>query len=144
MKEYQKLIDQVKHHEGLVLHGYRDSRGYLTIGYGRLIDEELGGGITEGEAETLLLNDLSKVILEARQFDWYDGLNEPRKAVIVSMIFNLGFPRFSKFVNTIGFLEEGLFVEASEEMLNSKWAHQVGNRAIMLSRQMATGEWQED
>ena len=84
------------------------------------------------------------MILEARQYDWYDGLNEPRKAVIVSMIFNLGFPRFNKFVNTIGFLEDGLWEEASEEMLNSKWAHQVGNRAIMLSRQMATGEWQED
>ena len=144
MKEYQKLIDQVKHHEGLVLHGYKDSRGYLTIGYGRLIDEELGGGITAAEAETLLLNDLTKVIAEAKQYDWYDGLNDPRKAVVISMMFNLGRPRFEKFVNTIAFIRDGLFEEASEEMLNSKWAHQVGNRAIMLSRQMATGEWQED
>ena len=45
MKEYQKLIDQVKHHEGLVLHGYRDSRGYLTIGYGRLIDDPRGAAV---------------------------------------------------------------------------------------------------
>ena len=32
---------------------------------------------------------------------------------------------------------------AAQEMLNSNWKKQVKGRAIELSRQMETGEWQE-
>ena len=44
-----KLIEMIKHHEGVVPHAYQDSRGYWTIGVGRLIDESLGGGNIDGE-----------------------------------------------------------------------------------------------
>ena len=47
--------------EGLVLHAYEDHLGYLTIGYGRLIDKRRGGGISKAEAEYLLLNDCRRV-----------------------------------------------------------------------------------
>ena len=29
-----KLIEMIKHHEGVVPHAYQDSRGYWTIGVG--------------------------------------------------------------------------------------------------------------
>jgi len=45
------IREQIKRHEGKVLHAYPDHLGYWTIGYGRLIDERRGGGITEAEAE---------------------------------------------------------------------------------------------
>lgn len=140
MENYTKLLKQVQRHEGCELKPYRDTEGVLTIGYGRNLEDV---GITKGEAETLLLNDLATAVQEAKTFDWYAELSEPRKQVIVNMIFNLGRPRFSKFVNTIQFIKDGLFDQASEEMLNSVWAHQVGSRAIELSRQMATDEFQE-
>jgi lysozyme len=140
MENYSKLLKQVQRHEGCELKPYRDTEGVLTIGYGRNLEDV---GITKGEAETLLLNDLAIAVQEAKTFDWYAGLSEPRKQVIVNMIFNLGRPRFSKFVNTIQFIKDEMFDQASEEMLNSVWAHQVGSRAIELSRQMATDEFQE-
>lgn len=140
MENYTLLLKQVQRHEGCELMPYEDTVGVLTIGYGRNLQHN---GISKGEAETMLLNDISNTIKEAKGFSWYEGLTEPRKAVIVNMIFNLGLPRFSKFVNTISFIEDGMHELASEEMLNSKWAHDVGNRAIELSRQFATGEWQE-
>jgi len=140
MVNYTKLLKQVQRHEGCSLKPYEDSEGILTIGYGRNLEHN---GISQGEADTMLLNDVSVAVEEAKQYEWYEGLSEPRKAVIVNMIFNMGWPRFNQFTNTIGFLEDGMFEEASEEMLNSRWAHQVKGRAIELSRQMATGEWQE-
>lgn len=140
MNNYTQLLKQVQRHEGCELKPYEDTEGILTIGYGRNLEHN---GISQGEADTMLLNDISSVIQEVKQFDWYEGLSEPRKAVIVNMVFNLGMPRFRKFTNTIAFIEDGLFEEASEEMLNSRWAHQVKGRSIELSRQMATGEWQE-
>ena len=140
MENYSKLLKQVQRHEGCELKPYRDTEGVLTIGYGRNLDDV---GITKGEAETLLLNDLAIAVREAQTFDWYADLSEPRKQVIVNMIFNLGRPRFSKFVNTIQFIQDEMYDQASEEMLNSLWAHQVGSRAIELSRQMATDDFQE-
>lgn len=140
MNNYTKVLKQLERHEGCELKPYKDTEGVLTIGYGRNLDHN---GISAGEAHTLLLNDVARTIEEAKTFGWYGDLCEPRQAVVVNMIFNLGLPRFMKFVNTISFIEDGMYDEASEEMLNSNWAHQVGNRAIELSRQMATGEWQE-
>ena len=52
---------QIKRHEGFVSNAYKDSLGYLTIGYGRLIDKSKGGGISETEAEYLLANDVNGV-----------------------------------------------------------------------------------
>ncbi len=44
------LIDLIKRHEGLSLKPYMDSRGFLTIGYGRNLD---ANGISKSEAEYL-------------------------------------------------------------------------------------------
>lgn len=134
-----KLIKQIKKHEGVDLHPYVDTVGKLTIGVGRNIQDN---GISEAEAEFMLMNDLNAVMDEAKKFEWYSSLNEPRKAVVLNMLFNLGLPRFKGFQNTIAFLIDGMYNEAAEEMLQSRWANQVGNRALELSEQMRTGEWQ--
>ena len=45
------LLDLIKEHEGVVKHAYQDSRGYWTIGVGRLIDEKLKGGLSDDEID---------------------------------------------------------------------------------------------
>lgn len=136
----ESLEDMLVRHEGMVLHAYQDSEGYWTIGAGRLIDKRLNGGITEEEARYLLRNDIQKVVSQAKQFPWYDGLSNPRKQVVLNMIFNLGLTRFSKFRNTIGCISRGEYAEAAKEMLDSTWAKQVGKRATELAKIMETGE----
>lgn len=143
MDSVQKLIDLIKQHEGFVEYAYKDSEGYLTIGYGRLIDERLGGGISAQEAEYLMMNDINSVIDVAKKYTFWDSLNEARKAVIVSMLFNLGKPRFDKFRNTKDALHKGDFELAADEMLDSMWRKQVGHRAVHLAEMMRTGEWNE-
>ena len=50
-----ELTALIKKHEGFRAAAYRDTRGNLTIGYGRLIDPRRGGGISNQEAEVLLI-----------------------------------------------------------------------------------------
>lgn len=150
-----KLINQLKRHEGNVakngIHSaYEDHLSYLTIGYGRLIDPRMGAGLTDEEAEYLLMKDVSRMMETAQKsYSWYGGLNEPRKAVIINMLFNLGQPRFDKFKMFQDAIRQGFYETAAAEMLRgsekgkkSLWYEQVGKRAEELSEQMRTGKWQ--
>jgi len=138
-----KLIEMIKEHEGVVPHAYQDSRGYWTIGVGRLIDKSLDGGLSDAEIDYLLANDIKRCRAEAEQYPWFNKMNEPRQAVILSMLFNLGKPRFDKFQNMQAALLVGDYTLASHEMLDSRWASQVGRRAIEMSDMMQSGEWHE-
>ena len=130
-------MEQLEFHEGCVLTPYRDSVKVLTIGIGRNLER----GITRDEALFLLSNDIDRSINEIRaKFHWYDLLSDTRKRVIVDMVFNLGIYRFSKFKKTISFIEREEYKEAATEMLDSKWAIQVGERAGRLAKMMETDE----
>lgn len=139
-------------HEGIKLFPYLDccgkswrncqcsDRGKLTIGIGRNLDDF---GITESEIEFLLLNNISQVTAEIEKnfSSWYKKLNSPRKIVIISMVFNLGIVGFKSFDKLIKCIESGDFSSASNQMLTSKWARQVGDRALELAKIMRTGEF---
>lgn len=133
----ESLEDMLIRHEGLMLKPYRDSVNKLTIGVGRNLDDV---GISRDEAIYLLKNDIQKVVAQAKQFPWYDKLSNPRKQVVLNMIFNLGITRFSQFRKTIGFIANGDYTAAAKEMLDSKWAKQVGKRATELAGIMERGE----
>lgn len=134
----EKLIDLIIYHEGLELKPYRCTAGRLTIGIGRNLDDR---GITEDEARFLCQNDVDIVEQElARKFPFIVGLDDVRIRVLLDMAFNLGVPRLSAFSNMWAALEEGDYKQAAVEMLDSRWARQVGRRATNLSQMMETGE----
>jgi lysozyme len=124
-------------HERFIPHAYRDSEGYWTIGIGRLIDQRKGGGISKEEATYLLKNDIEKCRQQLDGFlPWWKELSEERQMVLLDMCFNLGMRGLLGFKKTLGLMQEGNYKEAAEAMLKSKWASQVGNRAIELSKMM--------
>lgn len=129
-------IEQLKIDEGFKGKPYLDTVGKTTIGYGRNLDDN---PLTELEAEYLLQNDLNKVLKEAVKLSYYSELNPKRRAVIINMIYNLGMPRFKKFKRMNAAIAARDYDLASVEMLDSKWAVQVGERAIRLSKQMSRG-----
>jgi lysozyme len=132
--DIEALKDQLILHEGLKLEPYQCTAGKLTIGVGRNIEDI---GITEDEARYLLDNDILRVCDELdRNLPWWRDLSDARQRVLVDMVFNLGISRFMQFKNTIAAIESGDYDTASEEMLNSRWADQVGQRAKTLSRMM--------
>lgn len=128
-------------HEGLRLKPYRDTKGKLTIGVGRNLDDV---GITREEALLLLNNDLARVRREVeRAFPWFSSLNPVRKNVVLNMVFNLGLPRFRGFTKTIAAIEAKDWENAAREMLESRWAQQVGRRAHELAAMMKRGKYEE-
>lgn len=133
-----RLRKSLKRHEGKRLLPYEDQVGKTTIGFGRNLTDV---GISEEEAELLLDNDISRAVGEAAmRVPCWPLLDHARQEVIVEMIFNLGWPRLAGFVRFMAALERGDFTAASVEMLDSKWALQVGQRADRLSRQMRDGD----
>jgi lysozyme len=137
------LLDQLKRDEGFRAQPYKDSEGVLTIGYGTNLDE----GIDRGEAEYLLANRANVKRMEVlRVLPWVAKLTEPRRAVLFNMAYNMGLGNSKKgllsFKNTLRLIETGEYAEAAKAMLDSKWAEQTGQRALRLSVQLNTGEWQ--
>lgn len=132
-------LDAIKVHEGLRLKPYTCPAGKLTIGYGRNLEDN---GLTHEEAEILLRHDLSQAELDAISFlgllTWY-SLSERRKAVLINMSFNLGLTTLSKFTRFKVCLQSGDWPGAAVEMLDSKWASQVGHRATELAEEMRRG-----
>ena len=133
-----KLQAMIARHEGLRLKPYTDTTGHISIGFGRNLTDN---GITMSEADIMLLNDIRQAKADAATYSWYGRLNEPRAAVVVDMIFNLGAQGFSKFKATHRAIEAEDWEGVAEHMLDSKWAQQVGRRAREDAEQMRTGEW---
>lgn len=120
--------------EGLKLKPYRDTVGKLTIGVGRNLDDV---GISEAEAATLLESDIART---AKALDlnlpWWTTLSEERQRVLLNMAFNMGIAGLLGFKNTLAAIQAGKYEDAAKEMLTSKWAAQVGNRAQRLAQMM--------
>jgi len=134
---------QIKRHEGFVSNAYKDSLGYLTIGYGRMIDKNKGGGITESEAEYLLANDINGVYDNLmHHLSCFTTLDAPRQAVLLNMAFQMGVHGLLQFKSTLNLIELGDYDAAADNMLKSLWASQTPNRANEMATQMRTGQWQ--
>lgn len=133
------LEDQLIDHEGLELKPYHCTADKLTIGVGRNIQDR---GITEDEARYLLKNDIKIVEDEllTRQ-PVVAGLDSVRQRVLVDMGFNLGLPILMKFQNMWAAIEDEDYHEAARQMMDSRWASQVGRRAERLAQAMSSGEW---
>ena len=132
------LKNRLLKHEGLCLKPYRCSAGKLTIGIGRNLDDV---GLSQNEAFYLLENDLKACENLCRDtFSWFETLNLIRQGVVIEMVFNLGINGFLGFKRMIKALIIRDYGGASDEMLNSRWAEQVGRRATVLSTLMRTGK----
>ena len=137
------LLDQLKRDEGFRPYAYQDSEGWLTIGYGTLIDKRKGGGIPRDIGELLLIRKMDEANKElAAALTWTELLDEPRLAVLQNMAYNLGIVKLLGFRNTLKAVHDGEYAKAAGMMLQSKWATQVGPRANRLAKQMESGKWQ--
>ena len=58
------------------------------------------------------------------------------KEVCVNMMFNLGRPRYSKFVKHLEALQQHKWDEAGAEARDSRWHKQVGDRAERLCQRL--------
>jgi len=154
-----ELVKMIAIHEGIVLNVYQDHLGINTVGIGRnlddrgitdgellfmnkTIDDVYDDGLTEEEAYYLCMNDIAiveKELLDSKPI--VNQLSAVRQMVLVDMAFNMGVPRLKLFKNMWLAIEKVNYPLACEEMIDSRWASQVGNRAMKLSLAMKNGEW---
>jgi lysozyme len=143
MIDLKKLSEQLTLHEGMKCFPYVDTVGKMTIGVGRNLTDR---GLTKDECNHLLQNDIQISLIELQQhFPWFDRLEDTRQMALIDMHFNLGMNRLKSFKNTLRLIQETLMGDATwsdvaKEMLNSKWATQVGKRAETLAKMMELGD----
>lgn len=143
-----KLKAMIKRHEGLRLDVYECSTGHKTVGYGhKLTQSELSvlvSPITLDKAEHLFMTDLVDAIMDTTGLigDSYYKLSDVRRAVLIDMCFNLGRGGLAGFKNMLSAVNAEDWQEAHDEMLNSRYAKQVGDRAVELADMMLHDTWQ--
>ena len=135
-----QLRETLKIDEGVKYEIYNDHLGYPTFGIGHLVvesDEEhgkpVGTPISEERVNAVFDKDVAVMVDEAKKiFPNLDTLPEKAQQVIVNMTFNMGRPRLSQFKKFIAGVNAGDWDKAAVEMMDSRWAKQVGARAERL------------
>jgi len=141
----EKLMAEIKRHEGEVLEVYSDSLGYLTFGVGHLIKEgdaehgqPVGTPVSQERVDEVYDKDFDKHLDETIHLfeskggeDFYE-LPENIQHVLVNMTFNLGGTRFGKFNNMWKGVVSNDWEKVAVEMEDSRWFKQVGRRSVEL------------
>lgn len=124
-------------HEGKHNYPYVDTIGKITAGIGYNLTDR---GLSDNWIDEQYEKDVTYFNAQLLQdFPWYEGLCDPRKMVLIDMAF-MGYKRLRGFVKLFDYLSKGDCENASQEILNSLWAQQVGHRAVQDAQMMRTGE----
>ena len=134
---YEKVKEMLVRHEGLMCTLYDDSAEppRKTIGVGRNLSDN---GISEDEAMYLLENDINRVIKNLdKHWAVWRSFPENAQMVCIDLVFNLGINGFMNFRRTRALMEMEMWLQASEELLDSRYAIQLPVRSSYNSRQLA-------
>lgn len=145
----ETLTQRLERYEGRKYKRYKDSKGYWTIGIGHNLDEKGlmcvvpddrdldNEGITDEEINIFLFKDVSEAMADLRNhLPWFDKLDEARQDVLLDMTFNMGIGSAMHHTGLLGFphmlaaLESGDYEKAADELKDSTYYNQVGQRAI--------------
>tara|TARA_Y100000361_G_scaffold118061_1_gene109314 strand:+ start:121 stop:564 length:444 start_codon:yes stop_codon:yes gene_type:complete len=140
----ESLRKQLEIDEGVKYEIYLDHLGYPTFGIGHLVREsdpehgqEVGTAVSADRVAEAFESDLEGVLSDCRKlYPDIDDLPEEAQQIIANMMFNLGYPRLSKFKNMKRCVDERDWMGAGEEMMDSRWYQQVPNRAGRLVNRM--------
>ena len=149
---FNDIFSLLKQHEGYRNKVYLDSLGIPIIGIGfnmtrpdaRKLIQEIGGNydslllgkekLSDEQIISLFKINVKTAYNDAKKYlPKFDSLPKNIKLAVIDMSFNLGYTRLSKFVNTKNYINRGDYYSAGKEILKSKWALQVKNRAQSLS-----------
>lgn len=136
------VAERLEWEEGYRSRPYRDTKGKLTIGIGRNLDDR---GISYGEARYLLSNDIRTAVRDLESvLPFWPGLDDVRKLVLVDLYFNmrLGNPTSfaSEFSESLRLVAERRYAEVADRMRKWKWFSDVKpGRADALISMMRTG-----
>ena len=146
----QKGINLLKSIETLSLTPYDDARPKAgpikdwcegaTIGYGHLVlrGENFSSGITEEQADAMLVRDSTKAINDASSIYASYKMKTPYMAqlVLVEMVFQMGKGGVQQFTGMLGAMAQGNYRLAAAHIRNSAWYGQTTRRAEFMARRL--------
>ena len=143
----KELMEELIVDEGKVSEIYKDHLGYDTFGVGHLItskDDEcgkpVGTEVSEKRIMQCLEQDIDGICADLdRNIPFWRELDEERQRVVANMAFNLGINRLLQFEKFLDALENRDYNKAAVEMMDSRWARQVGPRSERLKERMIKG-----
>ena len=141
---FNEMTEEIKADEGVVNEVYLDHLGLPTVGVGHLIREHdpehglaVGTQVDSERVHELFEADLYTCVAETKLlYPQFEELPAEAQKILCNMMFNLGRPRLSKFIKMREHVNNGAWSNAADEMLDSKWAKQVPNRANRLVERM--------
>ena len=138
--DIDQLRETLKVDEGVKNEIYLDHLGLPTCGIGHLITEddpehglEVGTHIDDERVNELFDQDVQVTLGECRLlYNDFDDLPEEAQQIIANMMFNMGRPRLSRFHKMKQAVDGRDWIEAGNQMMDSRWYKQVTTRADRL------------
>lgn len=141
--------------EGIKLMPYKDTLGNWTIGVGYLIGKELESLRLSEQTVLFMMReklcDAAKIADKIFSRALMSSLKPARRAVILSLIYNMGEMRFRTFRHMIEAIHGGDWNHAAEELRDSKWAKDVDPKEVSgqgrddrLISMLETGEYSKE
>ena len=126
-----RLRNTLIRHEGLKLLPYKCTAGKWTLGVGRNIEDR---GISKVTAMQMLDEDIEICLNELMErLDYFETLPTEVQETLVNLCFNMGISRLMKFQLMLGAIQAGQYELAAKELLDSRYARQVGKRSEELA-----------
>ena len=126
-----RLRNTLIRHEGLKLLPYKCTAGKVTLGVGRNIEDR---GISKETAMQMLDEDIELCLNELMErLNYFETLPTEVQETLVNLCFNMGISRLMKFQLMLGAIQAGQYELAAKELLDSRYARQVGKRAEELA-----------
>jgi len=138
------LRKEITEDEGVEYCIYLDHLGLPTFGIGHLVKESdleygkpVGTDISAERVNSCFETDIQTVLDECNKlYDDFYELPEEVQHIIANMMFNMGYPRLSKFKGMKAGIDSRDWNKAADEMVDSRWYTQVTNRADRLVNRM--------
>lgn len=141
---FEVIKEDIIRHEGYIREIYLCSEGHPTFGVGHLVTPDdmehswpVGTPVTEERIESVFQEDFLDALEDAESLveSLYDKPDDVIR-VVVNMAFNIGRSRLRQFKKMLRAIESNKFEKAANEMVDSKWYHQVGRRSKELEELM--------
>ncbi len=116
---------------------YTDTVGKITGGVGRNLTDR---DFSEDEIQLMLKNDIDMVCDQLdNTLPWWKQMTDRRMQALANMAFNMGITTLLTFKNSLGLLRDGKYDAAADAFMDSKWAKQVGARAVRVTQMIREG-----
>lgn len=125
--DMEKLRARIIEEEGFERFPYRCTANKLSIGVGHNIEDR---GLSDAAINFILDEDIDICLSQLEgNLSYWQTLPDCVQEALVDLCFNMGINRLMQFRMTLLYIKEGDWTRAADELMDSRYASQLPNRA---------------